>query len=107
MRRCGKKDANHKEIVDALRAVGASILDTSALGSGMPDLVVGYRQENFLIEIKNPKNKYGRKGLNDLQKEWVAKWSAPVHVVRNINEALRAIGATVEDALKATRKEGT
>lgn len=98
-RRGGAKrvDANHHEIVAALQAVGASVIDCSALGGGAPDLIVGFRQRNYLIEIKNPKTKYGRAGLNSNQRMWCALWrgEAPV-VVMSQFDALRAIGVEVE-----------
>ena len=49
----GHKDSNHDAIVRELRQCGASVLETHALGSGAPDLIVGYQGVTALIEIKN------------------------------------------------------
>jgi endogenous inhibitor of DNA gyrase (YacG/DUF329 family) len=99
MRGRAKKDANHAEIVTALQKAGASILDTSAIGRGMPDLVVGYQGACVLMEIKNPKNSYGKSGLSRLQMEWSSSWrGGPVHVVRSVEDALEAIGAVTRTA---------
>lgn len=88
-----RKDANHKEIVDALLAVGCSVIDMSKLGGGVPDIAACWRGVWYVMEIKNPKTGYGRKGMNSRQKEWAAAHPAPVHVVKSVDEALQAIGA--------------
>ena len=86
----GAKDQNHDEIVAALIAAGVSVLDTSAVGCGMPDLVVGFGGFTGLVEIKNLKNKYGRKGLNKNQAQWFADWKGgPAAVVGDVDGALR------------------
>lgn len=88
-----KVDANHKEIVDAMKAVGASIIDTSRLGKGMPDVIVGFRGQTILMEIKNPKTQYGRKGLNANQRKWAEEWSGgPLSIVDSVDAALRMLG---------------
>ena len=53
MRRAAKVDANQTEIVKALRQVGASVQSLAATGKGCPDLLVGIRGLNFLIEVKD------------------------------------------------------
>ena len=88
-----KKDANHKEIVDALTKAGAYVLDMSHVGRGFPDLIVGFQSKTILMEIKNPKTAYGRKGLNDNQLKWKESWiGGPYCVVDSIDSALRMIG---------------
>ena len=69
-----KKDANHKQIVDALRKGGIGVIDTSHFGGGFPDLICGRGGINHLVEIKNPKTSYGRRGLNDLQQQFAENW---------------------------------
>ena len=85
-------DNNHKEIVHALKSVGASIIDTAKLGGGLPDLIVGFKGQTFLIEVKNLKTQYGRSGLNKNQKKWLVEWTGgPFAMVTDIDSALRAI----------------
>lgn len=91
-RRAAKIDANQPEIVLALRAVGASVECMQAAGSGFPDLVVGYRGVNYLLEIKTAKGK-----LTKDQKTWHPLWRGQVEIVRSVDEALLAIGAIGED----------
>lgn len=89
----GRLDDNHKEVVDALEKAGALVLDMSHVGRGFPDLIVGVRGKFLLMEIKNPKTAYGRKGLNPNQIAWHAKWVGyPLSTVDGPEAALRAIG---------------
>ena len=85
-----KTDDNQQEIIDALRAIGASIVDLSAVGRGCPDLACGFRGQVFILEIKNPNTK-GKLSTN--QKVWHKNWNGQVAVVRTVEEAFRAIGA--------------
>jgi Holliday junction resolvase len=85
-------DHNQKEIVEALRKAGASVLVTSNVGKGFPDIIVGLAGKNWLIEIKNPKSSYGKTGLNKIQKDFHSTWTGRVHVIYSIDEALKLIG---------------
>lgn len=91
-------DKNQGDIVDALKKVGATVEFLTAVGSGCPDLLVGWRRRNFLLEVKNPATRYGQ-GKDDnatrtleAQKEWHQSWRGHVVVVRTIDEAFEAIG---------------
>jgi hypothetical protein len=89
-----KKDANHKEIVDAITKCGVPFIDMSALGCGVPDLLVEAQGRLQLWEIKNRKTSYGRKGLNKNQKAWAESWrGSPVRIINSVDDALEAIGA--------------
>lgn len=87
-----KKDANHKPIADGLVALGCSVLDLSAVGGGCPDLLVSHRGVLYLLEIKNRKTGYGRRGLNPLQRVWHQTWRGTVHVVEDLDDALSVLG---------------
>lgn len=89
----GRVDNNQKDIVSALRKVGASVLVCPAVATGFPDLIVGFQGVVHLMEVKNPKTKYGRKGLSATQLHWAAEWKGgPVHLVRSEMEALGVLG---------------
>lgn len=83
-----RADANQREIVEALRGVGATVQHLHTVGRGCPDLVVGFRGRNYLLELKS---KRGR--LTDAGRAWHERWRGQVVVVRGVDEALRAIGA--------------
>ena len=89
----GKKtDANQSAIVAVLREVGATVVDLSAVGRGVPDLLVGFRGVSYLLEVKNVKGKNRTTPDQDVFYAW---WrGAPVAIVRTADEALSAIGAT-------------
>lgn len=89
-----KVDGNQASIVKALRAVGATVQSLAAVGDGVPDLLVGYRREVFLLEVKDPTQPKSARKLRDSQVEWHSRWRGPpIHVIETIDEALRVIGA--------------
>ena len=45
-------DCNQKDIVHALKTFGATVVDLSGVGKGCPDLLVGFRNKTYLIEVK-------------------------------------------------------
>ena len=87
-----KVDANQPEIVKALRKAGASVSPTHAAGSGFPDLVVGFRGVNYLIECKDGSRPPSARKLTPDQEKWHGTWLGTVHIVCNIDEALAVIG---------------
>lgn len=93
MRRAARVDANQEQIVIALRAAGASVQVISAVGLGVPDLLVGFRDRNWLVECKNPDQAPNKRRLTSDQKDWHAQWRGSVSVALSADEALRAIGA--------------
>jgi hypothetical protein len=99
MRRRANVDANQAMIVQGLRAVGASVESLAVMGRGVPDLLVGYRARNFLLEVKNPLKSPSGRALRPEQVCWHGEWRGQVAVVHDLREALVAIGAiTLEEA---------
>lgn len=84
-------DANQAEIVADLRKVGASVLLLHEVGFGCPDLLVGFRGVNYLIEIKSEDGM-----LNRAQIVFHSCWRGQVAVARTSEEALRIIGAVTQ-----------
>jgi hypothetical protein len=75
-----KRDANEREIVEALQAAGASVyrLDQPC------DAVLGYRGKTLLIEIKMPGS-----SLNENQKKFFAEWKGQTPpILRSVDDAL-------------------
>ena len=83
-----RTDANQAEIVDALREVGAAVLHLHQVGKGCPDILVSFRDTNYLMEIKTANGELTPDEINFFQ-----TWRGPVCVVRNAEDALRTIGA--------------
>ena len=87
MRLAARTDANQKEIVEALRAVGASVLVLSRVGQGCADLAVGIRGHTYFLEVKTDSGK-----LTPAEQEFMQMWRGHYAIVRTPDEALRAIG---------------
>lgn len=84
-------DGPHKAITKALRRIGCTVVDTSRLGSGFPDLVVGYRLNTLLVEVKSEEG-----DLNAAQVKFHASWTgSPVLVPRSDVEAIAMVQAAV------------
>ena len=95
MRRKAKVDANQSEIVSALREVGASVAVTSALGKGFPDIVVGFRGINYLMEIKDGEKSPSRQKLTYDEQIWLSLWRGQVNVVNSVKAALDVLGLSL------------
>ena len=78
-----RTDANHSLIVQAIRGMGATVLDLSRQGQGCPDLLISYQGSMALVEIKaDAKKKY-----TPQQNLFMTCWQAPVHRVETIEQA--------------------
>lgn len=88
MRRAAKVDMNQPAIVDAFRSMGASVLPLHRVGEGCPDLLIGWRGADFLVEVKN-----GSK-LTEPQVKFHAEWRGrPVSIANSVDDVLRIMGA--------------
>lgn len=97
MRRAAKVDDNHGEIVKALRQAGCGVVDLSAVGNGVPDLLVHPPtfpdcRQAVLLEIKDGSKPACRQKLTPAQEKFHAGWKGWLFVVRNVDEALAAVG---------------
>jgi hypothetical protein len=95
-----RRDSNHKSVVDAFKAFGWSVLDTSQCGEGAPDLIVAKNYWGIVrpadpmapageadyvrvprvlaVEVKTPKGK-----VKPHQAEWMQMWQGEYVVVRS------------------------
>ena len=92
MRRAARVVANQSDIVEALRVVGCTVQPLHAVGQGVPDLLVGFRGQNLLIEVKDGSKPPSRRRKTEDQVIWHDAWRGQVAVVRNVQEALEAVG---------------
>lgn len=84
-----KKDANHNEIFNVLR-LRCAVYDLSHVGFGVPDGAAWIASSWQLFDVKNPKTSYGKRGLNDVQKKWLARQNGgPVYILRTVEQAER------------------
>ena len=91
MKKYGRTDANQTAIVEALRKVGASVQSLSAIGDGAPDLLIGWKGHNLLLEVKDGTLPPSARRLTPDQEKWHAAWGGRVKVVKDTWEALEAL----------------
>ena len=92
-----KRDLNERPIVDALRAVGATVVQLDK----PVDLLVGFRKETYLLEVKQPKGR-----LTDDQEEFFVEWQGgQLFTVRSVEQALACIGATASSRVHDNRDQ--
>jgi len=85
MRFARRVDANQSTIVAALRAAGAKV---KVVHQPFDLQVWAPNANSMLMEVKNPKTGYGRKGMNAKQAEEAQ--GLPVALVDSVEAALRA-----------------
>lgn len=91
MRRAAKTDTAQAPIVKALRDMGASVETRLArVGQGVPDLLVGWRGTNVLLETKTGERQCDRKLTADEQ-AWHDSWGGDVRIVSTPEEAYLAV----------------
>jgi hypothetical protein len=76
--------------VDVLRQVGAAVQSIAPIGGGCPDLLVGFRDRNYVLEIKMPGSE---RRLTEKERVWIRNWRGQVNVVTSVEDALAVIGA--------------
>lgn len=93
MRKFGKTDANHADIVDALRRVGASVVSLANVGNGVPDLLVGFNGRTCLLEIKDGSKPPSHQTLTKAQLDFISVWrGSSIAIVNSVDGALRVLG---------------
>jgi hypothetical protein len=81
-----RTDSNQSDIVEVLRRMGATVQTLHMVGHGCPDILVGYRGHNLLLECK-----VGDKRLNEREMEWHKTWKGHTFVVRCPEDAIAAL----------------
>lgn len=82
-----KKDANHNEVFGVVSSI-VPTHDLSGCGFGVPDGVSWVKGAYQFFDVKNPETSYGRRGLNERQKEWSMKFAeGPVFLLYTSEDA--------------------
>ena len=89
--RAAKIDANQNEIVKALRQIGCGVQSLASVGKGVPDLLVGFRGVNFLIEVKDGSKPKSAQKLTPDQIEWHRNWQGKTFIVNSVDHAIAVI----------------
>ena len=93
MRRLSKVDRNQPEIVQDLRTYGASVVSLAAIHGGVPDLLVGYRGVNLLMEVKDGELPESKRRLTPKQQEFFVQWGGQRVTVLNSVDAIAELMA--------------
>lgn len=88
VRRAARVDENQSEIVASFRAMGCSVADTSAVGDGFPDLVVGKFGITVLVEVKNPRKIPSKRRLTPDQKDFHDEWNGSITIVETLDDVI-------------------
>lgn len=79
MRRAPRTDANHTEVADAFEAMGCSVWKVK----DVVDLVVGYGNLSFLVEVKDGKKPPSNQKLTPRAEKFRATWRGGMMLVRS------------------------
>lgn len=91
--RAARVDQNHDQVVLALRAAGATVQSLAGVGKGTPDLLVGFKGQTMLMEVKDGFKAPSARLLTEDQLRWHGSWKGgALAVVDSPDAALRMIG---------------
>ena len=87
-----RTDSNHAEIIKSLRSIpNLTVFSTHEVGKGFPDIVIGYKGINYLIEIKDGKKSPSQRKLTDAEIEFHLKWKGQCAIIKNFDELLEIL----------------
>lgn len=91
MSRHARTDANHAEIIAALRAVGCSVVSLHQVGGGVPDLLVARAGETWCMEVKDGSLPPSARRLTFDELRFSQTWRGKYAVVTSAEEARRIV----------------
>lgn len=91
MRRNAKIDANQPEIVKVFRDLQCSVRHTHQLPDGGGDIIVGCRNLNCLVEIKDGSKAPSERKLTEDEERFMKGWKGMYRVVNNVDEAIAVV----------------
>ena len=89
-----RKDANHDDIVRFLRDAGATVQTLHQVGKGCPDVLVGWRGANLLLEIKDGSKPPSKRQLTPDEGEWHDRWRGQVAIVKSEDDVWKLLNET-------------
>lgn len=102
-------DDNQKQVVKALRGIGALVYTMHQVGGGFPDLLVGWRGRWLPVEVKDGSKPPSARELTPLQRDWHERASVrklPCLVVLSPKDAIDQVMASVDAARAIARRDG-
>jgi hypothetical protein len=67
--------------------LGASVFSTAAMGGGFPDLVLGVRGDNYLVEVKDGDKSPSRRRRTEAQEKFRDGWRGSIYLVESMEQA--------------------
>ncbi len=86
-----RTDGNHTAVMDALRGAAMKPVSTAALGKGFPDIAVGFRGVNVMLEVKDGDKPPSARALSADEADFHATWPGQIEVVNSPEEAVLAV----------------
>jgi hypothetical protein len=91
VRKFGRIDDNQKVIVKQLRNYGCSVLSIASIGNGAPDIIVGFKGNNYLFELKDSSKPKSAQKLTADEIAFAGSWRGQIHTANNLETILRII----------------
>lgn len=95
--RANKVDANHKQIAEALRKVGATVVSMTGDTAIGFDLLVGFRGKLYAAEVKDASQPASKRRLTEGEQKRLEDFkrvNIRLHIWETEQQALSDIGAT-------------
>ncbi len=73
-------------MVETLRKLGVSVQPIHVIGKGCPDILCGWKNRNYLFEIKSDNGK-----LTPEEIRWHETWKGQVHTIHSVEEILNVL----------------
>lgn len=85
-------DANQEAVIAKLRDLpGVEVLCLSGVGDGCPDFCVGFKERNYLVELKDESQPKSKQKLTDAEVKFKQDWTGQVQVCKNFGEVFKLI----------------
>jgi Holliday junction resolvase len=85
-------DENQPKIVEALRRIGLSVAITSTVSNGFPDIIVGHKNTNYMIELKDGSKIPSKQKLTPEEIDFHDKWKGQIATCNSLEQVLEVIG---------------
>ena len=86
-----RTDANQTALVKGLRRIpGIAVWPVN----DRCDLIVGYREVNYLLEVKDPTKPPSARRLTPAEQKFHDEWTGQIAVVETLEDCLRVLGIT-------------
>lgn len=84
-----RTDRNQKEITKQLRMLGFSVALTHTIGKGFPDMIVGKKGVNLLVEIKDPLKPISQRSLTPDEEYFHDGWRGSIIIAQTVDDILK------------------